>query len=158
MFKILSKQNCGVALTLLLTILLSQTNIMNLFFDTILGRIGLLIIIFGISYTNHLLGIASTFFVIMLFACCYNYSENFETVDTTSSSPLSPLSDSTPLSDDSDNNKYMVTEGFDILGTERILQRGKKSNTILVNEDMRKSENPAPYDGWLNQSYFTSIF
>jgi hypothetical protein len=167
MFKILSKQNCGVALTLLLTILLSQTNIMNLFFDTILGRIGLLIIIFGISYTNHLLGIASTFFVIMLFACCYHYSENFETVDTTTSTPLSestPLSDTTPLSesttplsDDSDNNKYMVTEGFDILGTERTLQRGKKSNTIMVNEDMRKSENPTPYDGWLNQSYFTSI-
>jgi hypothetical protein len=54
-------------------------------------------------------------------------------------------------------DKYIVTEGFDILGTEQNLQRGKKSNTIMVNEDMRKSENVDPYDGWNNQSYFTFI-
>ena len=154
MYKILSNQNVGVALTLLLTILLSQTNIMNLCFDTILGRIMLILIIFGISYTNHLLGLASTLFVIMLFSCCYNYSENFETTSLSAS-------DTTPLSetdtDSQDINKYIVNEGFDILGTERTIQRGKQSNKIMVNEDMRKSENIDPYDGWSNLSYFTSI-
>ena len=187
MFKILSKQNIGVGLTLLLTILLSQSNIMNLLFDTILGRIVLVLIIFSISYTNYLLGIVSTLFVMMILMCYYNYSENFEAMipldtttstplsDTTTSTPLSdtttstllsdtttstPLSDtttSTPLSDAQDDNKYNITEGFDILGTERNLQRGKKSNTIMVNEDMRKSENIDPYDGSSNLSYYTSI-
>jgi Cft2 family RNA processing exonuclease len=52
------------------------------------------------------------------------------------------------------DTKYGFTEGFDILGTEQNLQRGKKSNTIMVNEDMRKSSNVDPYDGC---SLFTSV-
>lgn len=167
MFKILSKNNFSVALTLILTILLSQSNIINVLFDTILGRTVLILIILGISYTNHQLGIVSTLFVIMIFACSYNYTENFETtsavitpattiapatVQTTPLTAIAPASETDEL-----DNKYFVSEGFDIMGTERNLQRGKKSNSIMVNEDMRKSENVDPYDGWNNLACFTSI-
>jgi hypothetical protein len=99
----------------------------------------------------------------MLFACCYNYNENFDTIATTTPAlaptlapVLAPVAPMTEI-DDIDDNKYNVTEGFDILGTEQTLLRGKKSNTIMVNEDMRKSKNVDPYDGWNNQTYFTSI-
>jgi hypothetical protein len=156
MYKILSKENFSVALTLILTILLSQTNIMNLFFDTILGRTVLILILLCISYTNQILGVASMLFAIMLFACSYSYTENFAPV---SAAPVSaaPVVAPVVVNTDTLDTKYNGTEGFDILGTERNLQRGKKSNSIMVNEDMRKSENVDPYDGWNNQSHFTSI-
>ena len=171
MYKILSKQNCSVALTLILIILLSQSNIMNLFFNTILGRTLLVLILLCISYTNQILGVVSTLLVLVAFACCYSYTENFAPVgapvvaapvvaapDVGAPDVVAPDVGSPDVETDTlDNNKYIVTEGFDILGTERNLQRGKKSNTIMVNEDMRKSENVDPYDGWNNQSYFTSI-
>lgn len=173
MYKILSKQNFSVALTLILTILLSQSNIMNLLFDTILGRTILVLILLCISYTNQILGVVSTLFAVMIFACSYNSTENF----TPEIAPEAPTSDiaptpeiaasPTPVSDDSavdnddkdarDSNKYNVSEGFDILGTERNIQGGKQSNKIMVNEDMRKSDNVDPYDGWNNQAQFTSI-
>ena len=172
MYKILSNPNLSVALTLTLTILLSQSNIMNLFFDTILGRTLMVLIILCISYTNNILGVVTTLFVIMIFMCCYNYNDKFAATAPTSAIPsttmTTPTSTFAPepaishaindtIPDALDNNKYIVNEGFDILGTERTLQRGKKSNTIMVNEDMRKSRNVDPYDGWSNQSYFTSI-
>jgi len=162
MYKILSKPNFGIALTLLLTILLSQTNIMNVFFNTVLGRTILAIIILCISYTNHLLGIISTLFVIMIFMGFYTYAENFATtIEPVTTTPLAPPNP-TPVLDNEDTNaldenKYIITEGFDILGTEQNLQRGKKSNTIMVNEDMRKSLSVDPYDGWIDHSQFASI-
>ena len=160
MYKILSKENFSVALTLILTILLSQTNIMNLFFDTILGRTVLILILLCISYTNQILGVASMLFAIMLFACSYSYTENFAPVSAAPvSAPVSApvVANSPGVDTDTLDTKYNGTEGFDILGTERNLQRGKKSNSIMVNEDMRKSENVDAYDGWNNQSHFTSI-
>ena len=156
MYKILSEQNFSIALTLILIILLSQSNIMNLFVDTILGKTFLILILLCISYTNHQLGIASMLFVIMIFACCYNYNENFESNSPEIASDSAITSE--PAKPDAiDNTKYVINEGFDILGTEQTLQRGKKSNTIMVNEEMRKYDNVDPHDGWANQSNFTSI-
>jgi len=157
MYKILSKQNVGVALTLILTILLSQSNIMNLFFDTILGRTALVLILLCISYTNQILGIASTLLVLVVFACNYNYTKNVPSVTVAPVVALAPAAKPKHSEQDTLDNKYINTEGFDILGTERNLQRGKKSNSIMVNEDMRKSEHVDAYDGWNNKSYFTSI-
>jgi len=178
MYKILSNQNFSIALTLILTILLSQSNIMNLFVDTILGRIVLALMLLCISFTNSQLGIAATLLVLVVVACRYSYNENFETTTPVTTPALAPSpipqdipkdipqdipQDSTETymldntTDMLDNTTYSGTEGFDILGTERNLQRGKKSNTIIVNEDMRKSENVDAYDGWTNQAYFTSI-
>ena len=156
MYKILSKQNFSIALTLLLTILLSQTNIMNLFFSTILGRTLLVLILLCISYTNHILGIVSTLFVMMLFLGSYTYAENFAvTSEVPSEAPVPVPVLNTDETDVLDNN-YSNSEGFDILGTEQNLQRGKKSNTIMVNEDMRTSDNVEPHDG-NNPSQYTSI-
>jgi hypothetical protein len=38
-------------------------------------------------------------------------------------------------------------EGFDIIGTENYIKRGKKSNTIPVNSHMKDSDNVSPFDG-----------
>jgi len=92
----------------------------------------------------------------------YTYTENFETtIEPVTTTPLAPPNPTPVLDNDDtnalDENKYIITEGFDILGTEQNLQRGKKSNTIMVNENMRKFENVDPYDGWGNYSHFTSV-
>jgi hypothetical protein len=173
MYKLLSKHNFSVALALLLTILLSQPNIMNLFFNTILGRTLLVLMILCISYTNHILGVVTTLFVIMIFLCYYNYTEPFGTQQPVSNNTDPNANNTDPNANNTDPNanntdpnanntesnvdiddKYIVTEGFDILGTEQNLQRGKPSNKILVNEDMRKSSNVDPYDGC---SHFSSV-
>lgn len=39
----------------------------------------------------------------------------------------------------------VATEGFDLLGTENTLKRGKKSNSIPVSNSVRKSENVEPF-------------
>jgi hypothetical protein len=154
MYKILSEQNFSIALTLILTILLSQSNIVNFLVDTILGKILLILILLCISYTNQQLGVASMLFVIMVFACSFNYTENFEAAIASETVIASePVPESDEL-DAIDNTKYVINEGFDILGTEQTLQRGKKSNTIMVNEEMRKYDNVDPYGG---ESQFTSI-
>jgi len=135
---------------------------MNLFFNTVLGRTLLILMILCISYTNHILGVVSILFVVIIFMGFYTYTENFETtIEPVTTTPLAPPNPTPVLDNDDtnalDENKYIITEGFDILGTEQNLQRGKKSNTIMVNENMRKFENVDPYDGWGNYSHFTSV-
>lgn len=46
--------------------------------------------------------------------------------------------------DKNKNNKSL--EGFDMLGLENNMKRGKQSNSIPVNHGMRKSENVMPYE------------
>jgi hypothetical protein len=48
----------------------------------------------------------------------------------------------------------LAIEGFDILGMENNLKRGKKSNSITISNQSRKSENVDPY----YQSYFGDSF
>lgn len=38
-------------------------------------------------------------------------------------------------------------EGFDIIGTENYIKRGKQSNTIPVNSHMKDSDNVSPFEG-----------
>jgi hypothetical protein len=50
--------------------------------------------------------------------------------------------------------KSTAQEGFDIIGKERNIQKGRNSNSIPVNDFMRESVNVAPYEG----SQFTESF
>ena len=64
--------------------------------------------------------------------------------NTTSSS--SDTSDTS--SNKSKNSKNTVAaEGFDILGIENNIKRGKQSNSIPVNNLMRDSDSISPYEG-----------
>jgi hypothetical protein len=40
-----------------------------------------------------------------------------------------------------------ATEGFDMIGQERDMQAGKRSNSIPVSDFMRQSSDVAPYAG-----------
>jgi hypothetical protein len=52
-------------------------------------------------------------------------------------------------SDDSSDKakKFKASEGFDVLGIENSIKRGKQSNSIPVNNFMRDSDSISPYEG-----------
>jgi len=54
-------------------------------------------------------------------------------------------SDSSSSNSSSKNSK--ASEGFDVLGMENSIKRGKQSNSIPVNSFMRDSDSISPYEG-----------
>lgn len=208
----LSKQNLGVALFLLFIIIISESHILDFFFNKSLGRALFIFFFLSIAYLNNILGVISVLLAILLINSKENrWIEGFTDTPTsetnasetttpsslnTTSSPSnkdtitgnniptdasgnsvpspgsspgsSPESVSTPTpvtsssTPDSDSNNVLdkeidkvkksmdtpdnlAIEGFDILGMENNLKRGKKSNSIPVSNHTRKSENVDPY-------------
>ena len=174
-FSIVSKQNMGVVIFLLLVIIISQAHLLDFLFYTSLGRGFFIFLLLIIGYLNKILGVFTVLLAILLINNRENnfqYWEGFTaTADTSSSSSDSiakDVSTKVPSSKDSSNNIVLdtvkdtvisektvdsikdpsgniATEGFDILGTENNLKRGKKSNSIPVSNSIRKSENVDPY-------------
>lgn len=66
-----------------------------------------------------------------------------------SPSPPSPSPPSPPAS--------TATEGFDIIGKESNIKRGKQSNSIPVNDFMRESVSVAPYEGSAHLDSFSAF-
>jgi len=180
-FKLVSKQNIGFVLFLLLSIILSQSKFFEFLFHTYLGRAIFIVFLFLISYLSKFLGIISVLLVILMinYKDEQVYYEGFTDAsgneitdasgnvirdasgniirdssnlfirhaisknDIKSSSTTDP-STSTTTSDPSTTTNT-ATEGFDLLGTENTLKRGKKSNSIPVNNSVRQSGNVDPY-------------
>ena len=51
--------------------------------------------------------------------------------------------------------KSNMSEGFDIIGKENNIKRGKQSNSIPVNDFMRESDNVSPHEGFGNFESFS---
>jgi len=187
--KLVSKNNIGAVVLLLLVIALSQARVFNFLIDTALGRSFLIIFILCLSYFHKILGVVGVLFIIIMF----NSNMSFEGFDTNSDSKMpSNSSDSTnsdsqskmmmkqkmsnsnsnsnvdasnnnittdDTSTDTDTSNINVitkptkpststaSEGFDILGIENNIKRGKQSNSIPVNNFMRDSNSISPYEG-----------
>lgn len=84
-FKLVSKNNMGVFVTLILVILLSQSRFFDFLTETALGRIVILALIIFISYTNKILGLLAVLAIIIAFnqynmnvVQSYNYYEGFD--------------------------------------------------------------------------------
>ena len=185
-FKLISKNNVGTAVLLLLAIALSQSKAFNFLIDTALGRFFLIVFILCLSFCHKILGVVGVLFIIIMFNSNLYY-EGFEdsssSKPTSSSSSTDASSNSTDassnstttmntdqikemikqqISDASKNNTSSSTtssdtssssknskaaEGFDILGIENNIKRGKQSNSIPVNSFMRDSDSIFPYEG-----------
>jgi hypothetical protein len=189
-FKLVSKNNIGTVVLLLLVIALSQARTFDFLIDSALGRSFLIVFILCLSYCHKILGIVGVLFVIIIFntnmySNMYSnmYYEGFETadgktvtkpadpkVDTTSVDPTKlkenvkkQLSDAKTKLDASkaaintaintvkdtstSTSTSTAAEGFDILGIENNIKRGKQSNSIPVNNFSRDSDSIAPYEG-----------
>jgi hypothetical protein len=83
-FKLVSKNNMGVFITLILVILLSQSRFFDFLINTPLGRIVLLALVIFVAYTNKILGLIAVLFVIIAFnndintVYGYNLYEGFD--------------------------------------------------------------------------------
>ena len=212
-FKLISKNNIGSAVLLLLVIALSQARVFNFLIDTALGRFFLIIFILCLSHCHKILGVVGVLFIIIMFNSNMYYEgfgnnsgsdsrsnskpnfnsddsssrenskpnfnsddsssrensmPNFNSTDDSSNSTSqadtdqikqvitqkiqdasqNSTSDSSDSSDSSKKNRnFKAAEGFDILGIENNIKRGKQSNSIPVNSFMRDADSVAPYEG-----------
>ena len=168
-FKLVSKQNIGVVMFLLLTIIISQSRMFDFIFNSALGRGLFIIFLLIISYCNKILGIVTVLLaILMINHRDFLYYEGFtdasgNPVADASGNPMADASGNR-LADASGNtpspgsgppssggptmmpaSSSSATEGFDLLGTENNMKRGKKSNSIPVNNSVRRSGNVEPY-------------
>jgi len=171
--KLVSKENMGGALLLLLLLIISQSRIFDFFFQTALGRALFIVLLLIISYCNKILGVVTVLIIILMInRRDFLYYEGFtdasgNTITDASGNPMTDASGNrmtdasgNPMTDASGNNvnhpvvvakkissssSSSGTEGFDLLGTENTLKRGKKSNTIPVSDSVRRSGNVDPY-------------
>ena len=192
-FKLVSKNNIGIVVALLLVILLSQSRVFNFLLDTSLGRSVLIFLVLVLAYVNKILGVVAVLFIIILF----NQSdignlEGFTATPATSTTTTTPAAPATPNANQQariaerqkirQNVKANVAskaaapaptsttttttspsatsslttagaEGFDIIGTENNIKRGKQSNKIPVSEHMRESLSVSAFDGSFSDSY-----
>jgi len=169
-FNLVSKNNMGCVAALFLIILLSQTRFFNYLIDTTLGRSVLILFILLIAYTNKILGVVVVLFIIIMFNNSDigyiegftdaassdedNEKKNTSSTVVTNVTPPNPVAPVAPvLTNDTDSTTTTTTtdsttavEGFDIVGKERWIQKGKQSNQIPVNDSMRLSKDIAPYE------------
>ena len=195
-FKLVSKNNIGTVVLLLLVIAVSQARAFNFLIDSALGRFFLIIFILCLSHCNKILGVVGVLFIVIMFNVNM-YSEGFETADgKTITKPTDTSVDSTEVdiikvdatkvdtaklkenakkqlsetktnldtakasvdaakanmnttTDTTTDTSTTTTaaEGFDILGIENNIKRGKQSNSIPVNNFMRDADSVSPYEG-----------
>ena len=187
-FKLISKNNIGSVVLLLLVIALSQAKAFNFLIDSALGRFFLIVFILYLSYCHKILGVVGVLFIVIMFNNNMYYegfgnkssssSTDTSSTDTSSTDASSNSVDasSNSISLNTDQIKEMVkqqisekasnnssttdtttdttktkdskaVEGFDILGIENSIKRGKQSNSIPVNSFMRDADSIAPYEG-----------
>ena len=170
----ISKKNIGFMITLLLSLLLTQSKVFSFFVNTYLGRTFLVLILIYISYLNNILGIVSVLLIIIMFS---NYDvkmlegleglENKEnkTEDTEQTEqPKQPKQTeqtelmNTPkeynIEKKTELPENASIEGFDLVSAESNIQKGKQSNSIPVFSFSRQSDEVLPYD---KSDYSSSI-
>ena len=166
---LISKNNVGAAVLLLFVVILSQARVFDVLMNTALGRILLIAIILFLSYANKILGVVGVLFIIIMFnSTGFSGLEGFDTkVDGTVKDGT--LKDGTHVdgthteaaaaavaANSSDKMKKPVmvekkkasvaAEGFDILGTENNIRRGKQSNSIPVRKENNLDNDVFAYD------------
>ena len=172
--KIMAKKSMGISISLILIVLLSQSNYFHFLLNTVLGRSILIVLLLVIAHDSKVLGIIVVLFIVIMFnQKDMTYLEGFSTDSSgntmkstkdTKKTNMKPKQDpiqqkEIDLTKDTGNtitNTHTIkggTEGFDLIGTENTIKRGKQSNQIPVNDYMRQSIEITPFEG-----YFSSLF
>ena len=172
----ISNNNIGAVILLVFILLLSQSRVLDLFINSALGRIALIVFILTISYMNKTLGVIS----VLLFILIANNSGWFvleglenQSDEEKDATPLPSANLTRSIEDiknelaaavaasaaqEPDNELTAVqTEGFDVIGTERELQKGKCSNSIGVNPLSQDCDLVSPVEGNMFSIFF-SVF
>lgn len=189
-FKLVSKENLGCVILLLLVVVLSLSKIFNFTNETHLGRLILISLVLVISYLNNILGVVAVLFIIIILSGnnmfyqegfdsnmsntssdssksdiskdtkkekeVYEVQKGDNTVDVSSNQhiPIPPTSTMPQIKPPSNESSTITpsiassaaTEGFDIIGLENDMKKGKQSNSIPVNAFMRESQFVSAYE------------
>jgi hypothetical protein len=159
-FNIVSKNSLGAAGALLLVVILSQARFFNFLLDTALGRAILIVSILFISYANQILGVISILFIIIMFNNSnIGYMEGFvPNLSSANTTTVKNMNLATPVPHPprpekvKTINSNTATEGYDIIGTENSIKRGKQSAQINVAKP-KGIENFEPFDNNYSDSY-----
>lgn len=164
--KFLNKNNISGAIFLLLVLLFSQSATFNFLLNSLLGRALLILSILYISYLNKYMGLAVVVFVSCMFYSNDAYyfegmenakpenneidiqtSENTTTIVLDASNVQIDISaNMVPPKVEVNKDENVAAEGFDILGLENSIKRGKQSNAIPVDASIRDVDYVAPFD------------
>lgn len=168
--KLVSKNNMGVVMTLILVVLLSQSRFFDFLMDTHLGRMVLLAIVIFIAYSNKIMGLVAVLFIIIAFnqndmnmVYGYNLYEGFD-----GSGNILPLKGqvkdkiktkveekkssmdaaaTTTSNSVSGTETFKGREGFCMTDRETNMLRGKQSNAVPVfNNSREQSDDVSPSD------------
>ena len=132
---------CCVSL-LLLVLLLSQSKMLEMMINTSLGRMILLALIVLLSYMNKIAGVVGVLLVIIMFNSS-NLRLRLEGFDTKDPAAVAATDDKKedkkedkeePEEKDEKKKTALAAEGFDIIGLENNIKRGKQSNSIPVKD------------------------
>ena len=162
-----SKYSIGVAISLILVVLLSQSKFFDFFLNTILGKSILILLLIFIAFVHKILGVFVILFIIIFFnSSNLAYTEGFTDNKNLSNSNKETSFNKDTLTKDKvkENQPPLPTkkqpaiakEGFDIIGTENNIKRGKQSNSIPVNISQRVSSEVLPHEG-ISFSSFSSV-
>ena len=66
---------------------------------------------------------------------------------------IAKLQEKTKDNSTTTSSSSVASEGFDIIGTENTIKRGKQSNSIPVNSFMKNSDDVMPFGGSFSDSY-----
>lgn len=173
--KLVSKNNMGIVITLILVIMLSQSRFFDFLTETTLGRMFILLLIIFVSYTNKFLGLLAVLFIMIAFnhydmnvVQSYNYYEGFDVsgnstvkqdkinIDKAKEDALKQKA--TDLNNKVSSSQTATTsssvasesfggrEGFCMTERETSILRGKQSNTIPVFNNARNQDDVSPSD------------
>ena len=143
---------------------------MEFFFGNLFGACLLVIFILYIGYNNKVIGVVCALIALIIFSCFYNNKETFQSKvshknkkpeinnnfemlndeilsdelvekDSVNVEDASPNSNTQTLNSDMYNN----TEGFDVIGKESVLLKGKRSNVLPLTKS-EQAGNIEPYE------------
>jgi hypothetical protein len=149
--KLLNKDKIGGAVFLLLVILLSQSRILDMLFNTHLGRLALVSFVLILGYVHKILGVVSVLFIILMF----NNSDIalLEGLETKIPAPKKQTVTTTTSKSYTEvvNDKPKEPFEVNVLATERTLQKGSRGADVSRNQDC---ESTLPFD---NVEAFTAF-
>ncbi len=139
-----SKNKLSGAIFLLLIILLSQSSILDMLFNTTLGRLTLVSLILGAGYLNKFMGIAAVLIAVVMFSSFGNVFEGMqdpvqESESTTEKKTIADLVNG-PI--EKEEEKKTEAFSYDMIGKERNMQLGMK--TKQANNSRQTSGNVIP--------------
>lgn len=168
----MNKKNMAGAIFLLGLLLVTHSRIFDVLISNYLGRLFLIALIMAISYTNKILGVVGVLFMVVAFnnmEYTYNFMEGFDVSgnevsqediraklqDTVQSRKEERMVDASLNQTEMEEKINVVTEkinekttggmeGFNMIGMENEIKRGKNSNAIPIDPHVRETDTVAP--------------